>query len=784
MRPLNQKLLRDMKSLKFQILSMSILVACGTAILTASWSAYNSLFQAKELYYQNNQFADIFVDVVRAPHTTLEKIRTVPGVQHLEDRITTDGIIDLKTQTEPALARVISIYPQMVINKIHLREGRWPSSFGTYEVLIHESFAKAHSLKAGDHFALTIKSQKHSVRVAGIAISPEYIYALSSFAPFPDDKHFGVIWMLKNDLEAITGLTGAFNNVVIKADDKNLLPQMKQNINQILGPFGTVGAYGRDLQISHIFIQDEIRQQKSMSYVVPAIFISVAVFILHTVLHRLIHMHRGQIATLKSLGYSSLSISLHYWKLVSVILILGLLPGFLLAYGIGQWYLILYRQFYRFPVIDFNISRNAFLIGVAASIIPGWAVTFFSLRNIFQLQPAEAMRPAVSLEPSRFRDYTVKEFSRKSTMSTMLFRNILFRPIRSVLSVVGLSAAVAILINGSFWSDVINYVVNKQFREANREDMEVRFLHPRKNDIAFELSRIPGIELVEVARIVGVNLVFRNIRKSTVLIGTEDSVLRRQLDRKKKSIVWDKSTVLLSRYFRDQYDLNVGDKVLLELTDKTHAPFTVTIGGFTEDLVGASLYADKLQLHQWLQEAPCADTAYLRIDPTQAISIYLRLKNSPEVIAVQVKKLLFESFNRILSSMIKTFTMILFSFAVIITIAVLFNISRISLSERSWEFASLKIMGFHDFEVFHLIYAEIGILIVCALLPGFALGYFLSFLSTHLIHSETLSFPLVVEPQTYAMAAVSLIFSYLLIGGFLYRNIVRVSMTDALKARE
>ncbi|QDK44581.1 hypothetical protein DOM22_05115 [Bdellovibrio sp. ZAP7] len=784
MKPLNQKLLRDMISLKFQILSMAVLMACGTAILIASWSAYNSLFRAKEDYYKSHNFADIFIDVIRAPYSTLDKIHNIAGIESLESRIIMDGVIDLKDQTEPALARIVSITPDMRINLLHLRSGRWPEANPVHEVLVHESFANAHHLKPGDIFSVTIKSQKRRVQVAGIAISPEYIYALSAFAPFPDDKHFGIIWMLENELQDISGLEGAFNNIVLTVDDPSSIPQIKTSLDHILNSFGTVGAYGRESVVSHIFIQDEIRQQKSMSYVVPAVFILVAIFILQTVLHRLIHMHRAQIATLKSLGYRSWPISLHYLKLVTVILILGLIPGSLIANAIGQWYAVLYRQFYRFPAIHFQISDWSLFIGFAATFLPGWLVAFISLRSIFKLQPAEAMRPALASDVFSHGTFTNIKPSRMSTRATMSLRNIISRPLRASFSVIGLSAATAILINGSFWSDVVNYVVDIQFREANREDIEVRFLHPRKGDVAAELRRLPGVQLVETARVVGINLILRNIKKSTVVIGTDNSRMRQILNSQKELTSWTDSTLLVSRYFEKEFKMRVGDEVTIELSDKSHGPFKAHIGAFADDLVGVSVYAHKSQLHRWLNEQPCSDTAYLKIDPSQSQKIYLALKQAPEVLAVQVKRLLFESFNKVLSKMIKTFTMMLFAFALTITIAVLFNLSRISLSERAWEFASLKIIGFHEREIFNILYSEMGLLLILAILPGFALGYFLSFLSTHLIHSETLSFPLIVNPETYALAALSLIASYILIARFLLRSIKKINMTEALKARE
>ncbi|WP_155722476.1 ABC transporter permease [Bdellovibrio bacteriovorus] len=763
---------------------MAVLLSCGIALLTASWSAYVSLSKARDEFYQSYEFSDIFAEVVRAPSFVLTQIQNLPGVDFAESRITASGLIDLESQNEPALGLVISIPKTLGLNRIHLRGGRWPEVGSSTEVLVHESFALVHKLKAGDIFFINIKGQRRKLQVSGIAISPEYVYALNPLAPFPDDRHFAVLWMLESALEEITGLQEAFNGIVIKSRRDKDIPGIIRNVDLILAPYGGIGAYDRSQQISNMFVQDEIRQQRSMSYVVPTIFILVAIFILHTVLHRLISIQRPQIATLKSLGYASSSVALHYWKLVTVILSAGLIPGFLFAQGIGLWYASLYRQYFRFPSIEFSVSPIAFIIAISVSFIPGWLVVLNALRSIFRLQPAEAMRPLTTLNFQMTRAQTLFT-TQKKTLTKIILRDLLARPIRTSLSVLGLAAAVAILINGTFWGDVVSFFIHRQFREASREDLEVRFVHPRKKEVVSELLRIPGVEMVEGARIVGVKMIFRNIRQNTAVITTQENPqLRRALSVTGNLIRPLPGTVLLTRYYKEKYDLTFGDRVTLEISDKSHKPFSAVVGGFVDDMVGAAVYATKSDLQRWLHEESAIDSVYLKVDPKKVGSIYVRLKSAPEVLSVQVKSLLLQSFNRTVAEMITVFKTILIGFAISITCSVLFNMSRINISEKSWELASMKIMGFKNSEIFQILFLEIGAQVLVALGPGCILGYYLSLLSTRLIHSETMAFPLIILPSTYALAIVVVVLSYTVIGIYVRKSITRLNMTEALKARD
>ena len=135
-------------------------------------------------------------------------------------------------------------------------------------------------------------------------------------------------------------MTDAFNNLQISVSKSASVEEIKRQLDLILKPYGLIESYDRSKQISHLFVEDEIRQQKVMALVVPTVFLGVAVFILNVILSRLISLHRPQIATLKSLGYSATQLAFHYFQLVTVILLVGIVPSIWAGAGIGKWYAV------------------------------------------------------------------------------------------------------------------------------------------------------------------------------------------------------------------------------------------------------------------------------------------------------------------------------------------------------------------------------------------------------------------------------------------------------------
>ncbi len=790
MNSLNRKIFRDYKTLKAQVFTVAVLIICGISVLVSSWSSYQSLQSAKDSFYREFRFAEIFADVVRAPSSVLSELARLEGIQTVEARIIREGLVEVSGQTEPALGRLISwAGPEQTLNQIYLRQGRMPQAntqaASFYEVLVHESFAAAHGLKPGDRLSILLDGRERSLQITGIGLSPEYVYSLSPVAPFPDDKHFGVFWMPRRDLEILTGMSGALNNLQMSLVAGGDEPEIRRQVDLILKPFGGTKSYPRARQFSHLFVEDEIRQQRVMAILVPAIFLSVGMFILHIIFARLITLHRGQIATLKALGYSDWSLTRHYFLLVTLVLLTGVGPALLAGAWIGRWYAGLYQDFFRFPSIDFTLSASSVAFGVLAALLSGWLGIGGALMKVFALQPAEALRP---LSPPDFQKSLFEKLGLLQKMkpySKMVFRSLLFRPWRLVLGMTGIAVSLAIIINGSFWVDVMDFIMDRQFNEMHREDLSVRLLTPQGADVISELKAIPGVVMAEGERSVPVTLQFQHFSKNIIIIArSEDAQLSRVLDGEGNLVVPSQGGVVLSRYFQKEFGLQSGDLVRMKVLEGAQVEFDVQVLGFVDDLLGQQAYALKSDLHRWLREQAVSDTVHLKIDPSRAEQIYVTLRERPKIAAVTIQRLLLKGFQETVADMILTFTFVLYAFAVAIAGAVIYNSARIGFSERSWEMASLRILGFDVVPTFELLFLDIGIQVLLSLLPGLLFGYWLSVLTTQAIHNETFAFPVVVNPSTYALAVLVLLLTFLLSGIFLYRKTRRLDFSEALKARE
>jgi putative ABC transport system permease protein len=786
-RTLNKKMWRDLWLLKAQTTTTAILIVCGVSLLVSEWSAYRSLQRARDSYYKEYDFADLFAEFKRASIEPINQITKIPGVEAVVPRVSSEGLVNIPGKSDPAVGRFISVPSglQPALNHLHLRKGRLPIDSTEVEIVVHEGFAVANGLEPGDKFGLIVQGQSEQARVVGIGLSPEYVYALSPSAPLPDDLHFGVFWMTEKTLQRLLKMSGGYNSITAKIDQSTEMQDVITAVDRILKPYGSLGAYGRDRQISNMFVEDEISQQRVSSIFIPAIFLAIATFLINIITSRLVALHRAQIASLKAMGYTRTEVSAHYLKLIFIMTLVGAIPGIGIGALLGRWMSSTYESYFRFPSLHFSTSVAASLIGLAAGILPGLIGATASIRSVFKMAPAEAMRP---MSPPAFHATLVEKLRLPTILSPtglMAFRNLLQRPMRLGLVILSLSAALAIVVAAGSWSDMIDFLLKTQFQRMQKEDLSLSLTRPRSTSVLQELSRMPGVISVEGFRAVPTRIRYLNHKREIQLTGWPEKIeMRELLNRELKPIELPPTGILLSRFFEKNWEMKRGDLIQLEPLEGTNRILTLPVAGFSDELIGISANMKIQELWKLMGEDPGYNMIALKADPRKLNELYVRLKGSPEVGAVNLKNALYKGFSESFGQVIRTATLVLMIASLLIALGIIYNSVRVSFSERSWELASLRVLGFEQSEVTWILLLEVGTQVLLSLIPGCFLGLWLTHLSMRLIHTETFAFPVVVEAATYARGLLAVLLAFVASSIVVFRMTGRLNPAEALKARE
>jgi putative ABC transport system permease protein len=324
-----------------------------------------------------------------------------------------------------------------------------------------------------------------------------------------------------------------------------------------------------------------------------------------------------------------------------------------------------------------------------------------------------------------------------------------------------------------------------QFSIAERQDLSLNFFEPRSAAAKYALERLPGVLAVETQRIVPARLVARHRHRNLTVTGvTPEPRLRRIVDREGRAIALPPEGLVLSERLAEVLEVKPGDMVTIEVLEGQRPVRNVLVARTVDDTLGLSAYMNIEALHRMMREGETISAAALLVDRAAESDLSRRLKTTPAVAGTAFKRTVLQSFRDTLAQNMNLMIFMNVVFAGIIAFGVVYNAARVSLSERSRELASLRVLGFTRAEISLILLGELALLTLFALPVGAALGYGLSVAIVQTVDSEIYRFPLTVTPQAVAWACLTTTAAAMVSGLVVRRQLDRLDLIAVLKTRE
>lgn len=784
---LDRKLVRDILAMRGQVITIALVVAAGMAVFISSISTFNSLRAGRDRFYTSAHFPEVFVTLKRAPLSMVAQLREIPGVAAVEPRIVRDVILDWPSAMLPVSARMVSLSHagDEPLARLHTRRGSPPEPGNTQAVAINEAFAEENAVRLGTNVPVVLNGRVQSFNVAAIALSPEYVYAVTPGKPIPDDRFYAILWVDRSAAEAAFDMTGAFNDVIVALTPGTNPKQVIDELDRLLEPYGSVGAITRSDQPSNRFLDDELNEQKVMSVTIPFIFFGVAAFLLNVVLGRLVTAQREQIAALKALGFPTPPLVFHYLKLVGIIVLLGSALGLAAGLVFGEAVIASYHAFFRLPVLVFELTPWSVLVGFVISFAAASLGVMTALQNVVALAPAVAMRPAA---PRRFRRSWIEAFLSAKTLTprrVLTIRNFAGRPLRSAFTIVGIALAVPMVVLGLFWRDAIDQMIEIQFNLVERGNAMVTFPHPLNRTVIGDLAREPGVLVAEGYRIAPVRLRAGHRSYLTSVIGLPfNSGLRRPHDAALHPIDVPPGGITLTRRLAERIQAVPSETVTIEVMEGQRRKIDLPVSAIVDESIGMSAYMEIDTLNRLTGEGAVVSAAALFVEPSALPALSRRFKQLPVIESVAMKAYTLSSFLDKIAGLVFVSAGILTGFAVIVAVGVVYNSARIALQERAWELASLRVLGFTRAEVAQILFSQFAVEIALAIPIGLWLSKGVVALIARYGSNESFQIPGVVGARTYAVATAIVVVAAVASAYVVRRRVDQLDLVAVLKARD
>lgn len=781
MRKLDLRLLRFIKNTKGQFLSVILVVVLALCIYVSFSMTAMNLKNTVDYYYDLTNFADISVQVLKISQGHVEKLKNIEGIEQVQGRIRFDVPLQVEDANEKVKVRIISIpRKEEQVNGLYMLEGK-PVKNKFQGAVLLEQFANARGIMVGDQITPYINGRSYALDIIGIGASAEYVYLMENEQTLlPAPEKFGAVYVTEEFAQSVYGYKGSYNEILIQVKDQNKIDEIIKKLEKRLDKYGIKRIIEREDQLSNRMLTEEIKQLEKTSTVVPVLFFMVAAFILYIILHRMVKNDRINIGILKALGYGNLSILFHYIKYTLLIGIIGSILGILGGIFISGMLANLYIQYYNIPILKLDIYYAYILYAVVLTGIFCVLSGLMGAKSVLQIMPADSMRPETPKAGGRiFLEKITFIWRRISFSWKIVIRNIIRRKKRFVFLVLGIALTYGINTVPVFQQDAMLSMFSLHYGSFQKMDYNIDFSKPMNHRAINELKHLVKIDIIEPKLEYPFELSSGWRKKVVNIVGIPyNTELYAFEDVSKKSIKLPKEGIFITEGLAKKLKVHQGEFVKIKNFIPGKEDVKVEVKGVIKQYLGINAY-----MHIGTMDKLLAEKGMITgVSITSEDDVVEKLKNMKNISSVQSVEDMKNSFLQFLDSVMAA-TGILMLFGGVLGFAIVYNATMISISERTMEFSSLRVMGFDKKEIFHMVTKENMVMTVIAIIIGIPIGWMMCNGIAQAFNTEIYTIPVILTPKTFIISAVATIGFVMIAQLATLRKIYHLNFMDALKNR-
>ncbi len=574
---------------------------------------------------------------------------------------------------------------------------------------------------------------------------------------------------------------------------KERLDKAKEQIDAIGDPQWYV--LDRESQYAYMDYGSVADRMEGIAKVFPVFFFLVAALVCLTTMTRMVDEQRGNIGTMKALGYGKGAIALKYLMYAFIAGVVGSVLGC----ALGMWIFptVIFNAWnlmYNLPQLQFvfqpqlMFTASALVIGV--TMLAAFAAVYQELREV----PSQLMRPKA---PKLGKKILLERFpliwSHFSFTWKVTARNIFRYKKRFLMTVIGIAGCSALLIAGFGIQDSISDIVSKQYEEILNYDLMISmkedatmlekddFLQQLKKDDRF--SEVIGVEQLAVtANNEGEDSSVTVIVPNDVNAFADFTTLRHRGS--DETIAFNNDGALISEKLAMNFGIGAGDTITI--TDGEGVQRDIKIADVVENYVGHYLYMSPAYFKEVFQERQ-SDTALLAktvsADADFESALGEELMEEEIVTSASFYSGLAATFEDTIASL-SFIVVVLVVCAGLLAFVVLYNLTNVNISERIREIATIKVLGFYDNEVSSYVFRETIFLTIIGALAGLVLGIGLHQVIMSLAEMESVMFGRNIDAFSYVISFVITMVFAMIVNLVMYRKLKRVQMVESLKSVE
>ncbi|WP_050632326.1 FtsX-like permease family protein [Bacillus andreraoultii] len=553
---------------------------------------------------------------------------------------------------------------------------------------------------------------------------------------------------------------------------------------------------GREANPGYTDYHDDARRIGEVAKVFPLFFFLVAALVCMTTMTRMVEEERGQIGTLKALGYGTSTILSKYfiYAIASSLTgaIIGLLVGFkLFPTAIMNAYGIMYNIPNRITAFHMNYTILSLIIALTTTTVATLVVTMGELRSM----PSVLMQPRAPKPGKRiFLERIAPIWSKLSFSQKVAFRNIFRYKQRFLMTVLGIAGCTALLLTGFGLRDSINDILDKQFKDIFLYDGQVVFDTEKLADVQDinevvkkekEISAsLPIVNVTVDTRSQDTNRSFETnlvVPQKTQSIGDFVNLHERKTG---LQVTIPNNAAVITEKLATLLHVQVGD--IIEFRTNENKTYDVKVGAIVENYLAHYIYMSPDYYETVTKKVPAYNTALFNIKDRSSLNDQAfkeKLMEQNSVLGVGLIKSMADDFKDTMDSL-DFVVLILIISAGVLAVVVLYNLTNINITERIREIATIKVLGFRNHEVDLYVYRENIFLTIIGTLVGLILGVILHKYVIKTMEIETMMFGQTAHAMSYVWSILLTLLFTLIVNFTMHFKLQKVNMVESLKSIE
>jgi len=786
MRLLRKKLVREIMESKFRFFAISSVVAIGIILFTASYMSFLNLSKSYQYTYDRLNFEELLVRVDRAPERVVERLGSLPNIDLLTPRVSDPMGMELEDGTRITGQIIGTPSSEPYVNMLYIREGSGlTGQEQELTCLVENHFAAFNDLGEGDTIYAVKNGERIPVRIAGVVSSPEYMMVFRNRQfPMTSATVYGVFYFNMQQARALTGYSSnSYNEFAFTLKDYALLETTEAQVREILKPYGIEEVTTRDNQISKTLLEMDLRQFHDFALFFPILFFSIAAFSIYMILSRLVRTQRPIIGLMRAVGYSSRTVLRHYMSFALAVGLVGVVLGSVLGWAATGLISKMYSSTMKIPFVQYGTYPEVFLYGFLMAMGFCAISGIVPARRSAAVQPTEALRGVV--DPARYGKVSWVErllprIDRLRVFWRLPLRNVFRNRRRTAFTVIGIMFAVILIMLNLGINDTVNANMNQAFNHLFTFDIAVLFLDPQTRVTQKKIENIPGVTAVEPT--VGRPCTISNgdTDVESILMGAlADTAMRGFLDEKNNEVLITPNHCLVSRNYRDELGIAVGDMVEVTSLGRSRS---FMVSDFILEPMGSFVYVPVEEARDLLGYGTKSSAFYIQVDSGYYQQVRDSLYEMPEVLTLvdlsQIKKEI-NSYMSLLYIVIA----VMLVFGIIMASSLVFNTSTINIMEREQEVATMLTLGVPQWKASLSLTLENVMMGLLGLIPGYIAARIVMGQAMKLYENELFSFTPAISVWTFVITGV-LVIALMVLSEFpSLRHIHNLDLAESTKRR-